>query len=470
MLGLTAGSEKMYKTKITQWGLMKNYKAAEKEHLARIVKAHRESGEGTPLLTLRNRAAKMSRVRRFCKQQKILEEICDALPTESSSNKEIPSSTEESPPRSTATTGVLVSALQGVQTSLVPSVPTLTKISFNPERPFSTASKDGRIELILLQMKIYFEYRFAWARKSDKWTSVAQPASQNAGNAADNVNTWRDKLVFGVGALVNQKSAQGWRLLDEACRIFHQVLDQQSQSLFENLFHAFTDSDWTTYRDISTHLLRFFTKVSVTRFGCNHPISIILYHLQEHQILTDAVTPAFEILMDVFGENGNPTDEEIWSIKANYCLLLTNRGDYAAAESYATRSLKQCGEVYGRLHWRTRMHLLELGDVYYCQSLYEPAERQYKDILQRGREDLGHEFPDDECIFALQHSAWICEERGDFAQSEDYWRAVLAGAIINWSMEDERATYLIAELEKSLKYHGMDPEAWLQQNFGISCV
>src|SRR6266513_4469729 len=86
MLKLTANSEKMYKTKITQGGLMKNYKASEKEHLARIAKAYRDSGRSVPPLHVRNRPAKLSRVRRYCKQQQILEEICDALLAESTSN------------------------------------------------------------------------------------------------------------------------------------------------------------------------------------------------------------------------------------------------------------------------------------------------------------------------------------------------------------------------------------------------
>jgi hypothetical protein len=100
----------MYKTRVAHWGFMKNYKAAEKERLARLFKAHRESGEGIPQLTLRNRVAKMSRVRRFCKQQKIHEEICDAIPAVSTSDVKIASSTELSPVHSAAATGAHVSA------------------------------------------------------------------------------------------------------------------------------------------------------------------------------------------------------------------------------------------------------------------------------------------------------------------------------------------------------------------------
>src|ERR1700761_5472880 len=112
MLKLTTGSKKMYKTKFNQWGLMKNYKASEKEQLARIIKAHRDSGKDIPPLTLKNRAAKMDRVRRFCKQQKILEEICDALPAGSCS-KATTSSPEAPPVHREAAIGVIASALQG---------------------------------------------------------------------------------------------------------------------------------------------------------------------------------------------------------------------------------------------------------------------------------------------------------------------------------------------------------------------
>ena len=472
---LTVVREKMYKTKIAQWDLKKNYKASEKEQLARIAKAHHDSGQGIPTLTLRNRAAKMARVRRFCKQEKILEEICDDLPKESSSAAKAPCSTENSPARraKATTAGVIAAAIQSVHHSSLSSMPGFTRRSFDPERPFSTASKDGRIELILWQTKIYYESRFASTVGPGKLKDAAQPASQSVSEDPEILNhvfEWRDKLVFGVTALRKQKSAEGWRLISEACGATHRALDQQHQSLFRELLFVFSDRDWTMYPDLSTHILRFFTKTSAAKLGCNHPLSIVLYHFQEQQVFTDTVRPALEVLMNVFGENLDPISEEFWYIKEDYCTMLRDRGDYVVAQSHGLRFLKQSEEVYGRLHLRTRYILLEIGYNHYHLGLDDLAEAEYLDVLQRGREDLGDDFPDRNCIDALQGLAWLYERQGNFVRREECWRAALGGTIEKWGMENVFTTYVIIELEDSLRNQGMDPEAWLQQNFGISCI
>ncbi len=120
---------------------MKNHKASEKEQLARIAKAYRDAGKDIPRLTLRNRAAKMDRVRRFCKQQNVLQEIWEALPTESCYKGTTPSL--ESPRvHRAAAIGIITSALQGAGNPSLSQVLGSRKMSFNPERPLSTASKD----------------------------------------------------------------------------------------------------------------------------------------------------------------------------------------------------------------------------------------------------------------------------------------------------------------------------------------
>src|ERR1700730_1709769 len=108
----------MYKTKITQWGLKKNYTAAEKEHLARVFKGHHDSGKGIPPLTLRNRPAKLDRIRRFCKQEKIFEEIYDALQSDAPCKENVNSSAKDlAGNRGAATAQVICAAVNGVQNS-----------------------------------------------------------------------------------------------------------------------------------------------------------------------------------------------------------------------------------------------------------------------------------------------------------------------------------------------------------------
>lgn len=416
----------MYKTKITQWKLKKNYTAAEKEQLARDFKAHRDSGKGISPLTLRNRPAKLDRIRRFCKQEKILEEICDALQSDSPYMENVNSSAKAlAGNRGAATAQVIRAAVNGVQNSSSFSAQGLTQALFDPERPFSTTSSIGRIELILLQTKIYHQSRFGFGTRSDIRSAATQPLFGNGVSEEGEFGLdveWAKKLVYGLGALTRQKSIQGWRMVNEACEIAHKVLEQQPKSLFRLLFYAFSDDDWTFFPGLRTYLLRFLTKSSAGKLGCNHPISVVLYHLQEQQISADAVRPVFEVLVDAFGENIDPANDDSWDTRRDYCFSLRDQGEYAAAESHGLRFLKQSEEAFGRLHWRTRDFLQELAETHYRQEHYDLAEIEYQDAVQRGREDLGNKFPDWPCAYALEQLAWIYEARGDFAQSEECWR------------------------------------------------
>lgn len=457
----------MYKTKITQWGLKKNYTAAEKEHLARVFKGHHDSGTGIPPLTLRNRPAKLDRIRRFCKQEKIFEEIYDALQSDTPYKENVNSSAKAlAGTRGAATAQVICAAVNGVQNSSLSSVQSLRQTPLDPERPFSTTSNIGRIELILLQTKIYHQSRFGSGIQSDTRGAPTRDYQESI----NLVNSWIGKLSYGAGALAQQKYARGWRLINEACEMVHKVLEQQPINLFRVLFYGLSDDDLSLFPDLRTSLLRFFTKISVGRLGCNHPISVVLYHWQEQQIFTDAINSFFEVLVDVFGENLDPENDESWSIRRDYCGSLRGQREYAAAESHGLRFLKQSEEAFGRLHWRTRELLLEFAFTKYRQGQSDLAEIECQDVVQRGREDLGNEFPDAGCIYALHQLAQIYSTRGDFAQSDEYWRAALIGAINEWGMEGVVTTYIIIQLEKSFKNQSMDPEAWLQQNFGISCI
>jgi hypothetical protein len=372
----------MYKTKISQWGLVKNHKASEKEQLARIAKAYRDAGKGIPLLTLRNRAVKMDRVRRFCKQQKILQEIWEALPTESCS-KGTTLSLESPRIRHAAVIGTITSALQGAGKPSLSQVFGSRKMSFDPERPLSAASKGGRIELILFHMKMFQKSQIDHTKELITLNRIAMD---------DLLITWWDKFVAGACLIRRQKPNLGWQKISEACDMAHQILDQRSQSFFRHLLSALDSYNVALQPDLRAHILRFFMKASALKLGYNHPISIVLYHLQEQQILEDVTIMAFEVLMDVARENLDPTDLEVWHLREIYCRILKKRLQWAAAESCGQRFLKQYEDVLGQFHVYSRHLLLGLGCANYEQGLSELAERQLQDVLQRGREDLEDRF------------------------------------------------------------------------------
>lgn len=72
-------SEKMYKRRIAEWKIHKNYKAQEKEILARKVKACVDAGHSLDSISFRGRPLKLDRVRRHCRNDKKLARLWEHL-------------------------------------------------------------------------------------------------------------------------------------------------------------------------------------------------------------------------------------------------------------------------------------------------------------------------------------------------------------------------------------------------------
>jgi hypothetical protein len=57
----------MFKKRVVDWKLNKNYKAAERDAVARIVEQYRNQGNPTPTILVRDQPVKMHRIQRHCK-------------------------------------------------------------------------------------------------------------------------------------------------------------------------------------------------------------------------------------------------------------------------------------------------------------------------------------------------------------------------------------------------------------------
>jgi len=56
----------MFKKRVIDWKLQKNYKAAEREAVARVVKHYKNHGNPIPTILLRGQPVKMHRIQRHC--------------------------------------------------------------------------------------------------------------------------------------------------------------------------------------------------------------------------------------------------------------------------------------------------------------------------------------------------------------------------------------------------------------------
>lgn len=436
------GRIKMYKTQLTKWDLRKNYKATEKDRLARVIKNRRDTGRSVQQLSIRNRPAELHRVRRHCRNKNILKEIWEVLPAKPS--------------------------------SIVTSAPATSV--FDPERPLSTASDAGRTELLLFQTRIYYKSQCVFgnevnARSRAQFTPLDSNASHQPGAAGTSLftDTWFLGLFNGTDMLLMGKSAIGWQLIQEASGLIHEALEEGQRNLLARFVFIYISLySLNRFADLRMSLLRFWTKCSVLRFGCKHPLSIILFQLCNLRLCQHLIEATYNVMIDSCSDKSDSREYE--ALGDYLSLLLVDGGHYNAAESTISRFLRQSEQVYGPNAWRVRRFQCRLGDVYQRQGHLDFAISVYKDCLQRGHIELGDAFPDNTSTDVLQILALAYEEEGDFGQSERYWYAAMSGAVKVYGVDGALTWSGIVHLEYSFRRQGQDPEAWLQQNFGLSTL
>src|ERR1700753_1570818 len=72
-------SEKMFKRRIAEWKIQKNYKAKEKELLAKRVKDYVEAGGDVKSMSFRGRPVKLDRVKRHYRSDKRFTQVWEQL-------------------------------------------------------------------------------------------------------------------------------------------------------------------------------------------------------------------------------------------------------------------------------------------------------------------------------------------------------------------------------------------------------
>ncbi len=119
------------------------------------------------------------------------------------------------------------------------------------------------------------------------------------------------------------------------------------------------------------------------RLGHSHSLSIILFHLQDEGVLESALKQIFLILLNTLKKKLDLIDDEMQFLRVDFCFLLRQRRNYASAECYGLRFLREAKRVHGWCHSVTRRFLLKVSDVYLHQKRHKQTIETFKDVLQR---------------------------------------------------------------------------------------
>ena len=222
------------------------------------------------------------------------------------------------------------------------------------------------------------------------------------------------------------------------------------------------DEAFDDFPDIRQHVLRFFASTSAIVHGRDHPLSIILLHMQDTEILLQSSRPIFELMTDVF-RSYPVTNAATWRVRLGLCDLLRRQGSYEAAESVALKLLKEFQISPSPTQKHTRVALRRLANIYSDWGDEPRAEQMYQATLAQGRLELGEDFPDDCSIFTFRGLAYSYEKQGDYVRSEINRHCALEGALNEWGAGSEDAIICMLELEETVRKQGKKLQGWEQR-------
>lgn len=274
--------------------------------------------------------------------------------------------------------------------------------------------------------------------------------------------TLRDMFCSGLELLEEARPRRAWQLLHEASDMVRQVLNEPYGDLLRVLLLFFRDESFDKFPEIRQHVLGFFAGTSRILHGRNHPLSTILLHAQDVEILLQSCSPVFELMTDIF-KSYALNNAATWRVRLGFCEILRRQRSYDAAESVALKLLKGCEDSGDPVQKHARATLRCLGHIYFDWGDESRAESLYQTTLEKGRLDLGEDFPDDCSIFAFQGLAYLYSKQGDYVRSETNWRAALDGAVNEWGAGSEETILCLLKLEEVLQNQRKELRGWEQR-------
>jgi tetratricopeptide (TPR) repeat protein len=487
---LTFARTQMYKKRITHWGLYKNYSASEMVQIARLVQSYEAQGRDVPPLIIRGRPALLHRVRRFFgRATRTMRPFRDRAV---SIYLPVTAGTEA------ITTSPLPSSYCEIETSSPTSEWKIEESGKTPpprlERPFCIHSGISRVEIILRETQRYLSKHLAeeWYLVPPERDSVQPEAitsvpyyrtGENPNGIIMNTDwpkapvdydtrrhmyacTLRGMFCSGLELLGQAEARRAWQLLHEASDMVRQVLSAPYGDLLRVLLLLFRDESFDNFLEIRQHVLGFFANTSKILHGRDHPLSTILLHMQDADILLQSCSPVLELMTDML-QSYVSSNAATWRVRLGLCDLLRRQGSYEAAESVALKLLKDYEDFGDPAQNHTRVTLRRLGNIYSDWGDEDRAESTYHATLEKGRLDLGEDFPDDCGIFAFRSLACLYEKQGDYLRSESNWRAALDGALNEWGTDSEVTILCVLKLEDVLRKQGKELSGWEQRLKGI---
>ncbi|OAL32213.1 hypothetical protein AYO20_07981 [Fonsecaea nubica] len=447
-------SEKMFKRRITEWKIHKNYKAKDKELLAKRVKEYVDAGHDIQSISFRGRPLKLDRVRRHCRSDKRFTQLWEQLSQspESASAGDI-TIKDESP-------------TMGLHRSNAFSNSSTPPGDFD----FNAQSRDGTgLGLMMIDVRpptgLYnMQSSLFHTREAVQWQFTAfnrlkmnelqyrfpnsLPEEVRAGQT-DQVSAFWLGLYHGFESLQTGRSSKAWENFDICCNMVQPLLYSAPLQLLSCLLVHFA-TPWLGMAALEQHLLSFVSSMAASAFGKTHPYAKALSMTIASENRDHIVESMMQLIVEGYSARRKPSNSSLFALRVDQIDMLRKRKNFQMAHDMCQRLIKDSQSMNPR---RYRTALAALGRLYADQNEEFAIEGVAHRILQHKTAD-----PDSKnsgsAAWACDQLATLCLGREDYTLAERYLRRALGMSYTGLPHRGPSMDSLADKLDSCLRLQG----------------
>ncbi|KAK4948123.1 hypothetical protein LTR10_013177 [Elasticomyces elasticus] len=417
-------SEKMYKRRITEWKIRKNYKAQEKAVLAKRVKAYVDAGRDIQSLSFNGRPVKLDRVKRHCRTDKRLVDFCQLIQSpEATSGTDATTAKEDTPSTTTPirlTPATKSSSSPNHSDLQMEDATMLNSVSFNinirPPEELHT------METTLFHTRESIQWQFTSfkpvkLKELRKRFPGAVPNEVSAG-CLDQASAFWLQLHHGFNFLQSGRPTEGFKYLDDCCKLVQPLLVSAPLHLLSCLLLNFA-TPWENMNALEKELLEYVSAMASRALSPYHPLAKAMRMITSSSTRGNAVEPMMNMIVAKYSEARKLSSSSVFALRVDQIDLLCKRKKFDQAVDHCQQLIDDSRYMSGK---RYRTALAAFGRLRLDQGDEFAVEGIAHRILEHADSDPVMSNSGGTTTWACEQLAVSSMNRGDYRSAETYLR------------------------------------------------
>lgn len=224
----------------------------------------------------------------------------------------------------------------------------------------------------------------------------------------------------GLTMLDKGRCDQAFESFQKGCDDASKSIAKPPQAFIMSLLMVMGNYRWKGHQALFRGLLRFLASLSSINLGKHHPLTFVLFNLQNRHIMTSMAEPLLKIMLDLLQATLGPTHPTVLLTKQSLSVQLMRQGEHDSSEALISEACKRSAEQHGHGSLMARNCLRRLANLYCEQKRWDEAAAVFEDVIARDTQISGSSPTHETSVFTCQNLSMINHQKGDKTKSE-YW-------------------------------------------------